>query len=279
MAMDIFPVIFSSRLQGVGAAAAAPTLLSSLASQGLAVFPSNSAIVELSGLGQVLSAVASFDGTVASLQASPAGGGIEQNFGGDFAGAAGAAHTFVAAFNGLQSTLAGVQAASVGGATGGLLAGQLSLTLDALATSPVDNGAAPPTGLAEIGVEFLPPSLPGEGGRLSVNREALEGAFAADQQGTRSLLEQAGRSFVNAAAAVVGEGGNASGLLGNFQLFGAVEQTQSLFGIGQAGGAPLGLADLLALESVAGGSPEATATLGRQLVALSQYSLISSLLV
>ncbi|MBI4983804.1 MAG: flagellar filament capping protein FliD [Rhodocyclales bacterium] len=267
-------------VSGVAGSSAAPRLLSGLAGQA-AVAPPNgvSSLVELSGLGQVLAAVATFETAVTPLRPAVGGaGGIAQNFGGDFAGVASAAQSFVGAFNDLQNTLGSLRQAATGGLTGSLLAGQVAAAVDRQATGALANGSSGLTTLEQIGIVFQVSPFGGEGGTLSVDRAQLETAFAADASGTVSLLEQAAQQLGTQTAGLAGDSGNATMLRRLIQSFGSTEQTQSLLGGGQAGAGQVGLSELFALESANLGNAEGAATLGRQLVGLRQYLFTSSLL-
>lgn len=277
MATEVFNALLSSNIQAVAAATAStPSLLSSLASGTTLGLSSTSSIVELSGLGRVFSSLATFQARLAPLR--PEGGGIAQNFGADFAGAFAGAQSLVGSFNGLQETLAGIRSSAFDGLSGGVLAGEITQSLNVLAATPLDTGAGQSATLESVGILFQPPLAPGLPGTLAVDRPTLEAAFAADESGTVALLEQAAQGLAGQSGGFAEQLGT-GGLQNVILAFGATDQTQSLLGGDSTGSARIAFANLFALEAANVGNPEGVATLGRQLVALSQYSVISSLLV
>lgn len=239
--------------------------------QTAAGFVGNSAIVELSGLGQLLAATDVFQANLAALQPGSTSSGLGQNFGTDFGSLAAEAQNFVDTFNTLQNTLANLQGAS-GPLFGDTLTAQFSQALTAQATATIGNGTAAPNSLADIGITLQAPSDSAAGGTLSIDLQALQSAYSANPSGTFSLLDQAAQSLGGVAANFAGQAGVEAATLG------AVAQFSSellLLGSGLTGSNTLSLTDLLALSSLNSGS---ALTLTQQVLALNEFNLVSTLI-
>jgi hypothetical protein len=250
----------------------------------------DSALVNLSGLGQLLSVTDTFQTSLASLPtvaADNAGGLVAE------------VQSFVDAFNTLQSSLGNLSGV-LGTSADQSLAVQFSQSLAAQVAAPIANGASTLTTLAQIGIQ-LQPATTTTPAALTIDLPTLQAAFAADQAGTASLVGQAVQAFGNLAARFAGAAGSQSLTVGELATT-AVEQTnigqldlaellaiasQSglnnagaglplLLGTGLAGtGSTLDLAALFALESF---NPSTGADLAAQLTALNQYNAIAALI-
>lgn len=235
----------------------------------------SSTIVQLSGLGQLLSAASTFASSIAVIQPGLASSGLGQHFGADFGSLAAEAQGFVDAFNTLQNTINGLQ--GFAGAQGGSpFATQLATSLDNQAGASFANGGSPLTTLAQIGITLQPPTVTGGGGTLGIDLATLQSAFNADQAGTFSLLGQAIASF----SAIAGGFGSEAG--SQFAVTGALAQaalTESLLGLslngGSFGSGRFDFTDLLALSSLSQGNASNTA---QTILALNQFNFVQTLL-
>lgn len=275
---DISPVA-ASALAGFGAVSplraltAAPLLgLDGGLGGGLSPFGGSSVVVELSAVGQALSAAANFQVGLAGFQPGSADSGIGRNFGDDFASLAAEAQFFVDAFNNLQGNLASLQA-SFGASSGQALTLPFVAALNQQATAAVDNGESDFTRLAQIGIGF---QANGAGTMLSLDLEALQQAFAEDPEGSFSLLAASARSFEDLAGEFTTRTGGATLDLANLTRSIALTQTLSLFGntLTNTGNGLQGLPGLLLLDALSRGGSGAN----QQVAALSQFLLVSSLL-
>ena len=224
-----------------------------------------SAIVELSGLGQLLAATSTFQDALANLQPGSADSGLGQNFGTDFGSLAAEAQNFVDSFNALQNALAGLQSGA-GPLTGDALAAQFAQALGDQATATFTNGTGPTT-LADIGI------AQSDSGTLSIDLQALQTAYQANASGTFSLLAQAAQSLGQVAAGYADQAGAESATLGSVAQLGS--GLSLLFGSDLTASNNFGLADLLALSSLSSGN---ATTLTQQLLALNEFNLISNLI-
>jgi hypothetical protein len=217
-----------------------------------------STTVDLSGIGQLLSATDVFQNALSNLHPGSTTSGLGQNFGTDFASLAAEAQNFVDAFNNLQSNLTFLQG-PFGTLSGEPLAAQFSQTLNTQATLPIANGTSAPTSLAEIGIEFQSPSATAVGGTLSIDLQTLQSAFESNPTGTFSVLTQAVQSFGDVGATFSDQTGSEA----------ATFASLSQFGFGQSG-----LLDLLLMSSFNSGS---ATTLTQQMMALNEFNLVSTL--
>jgi hypothetical protein len=223
-----------------------------------------STTVDLSGIGQLLSATDIFRNNLSILSPGTSTGGLGQNFGTDFASLAAEAQNFVDAFNNLQSNLAILQG-PFGSITSEPLAAQFAQLLNSQATAPLANDASgaavnsAPTSLSEIGINLQPTSSAGVGGTLSIDLQTLQSAFESNPTGTFSLLTQAVQSFGELAATFSARAGSEA----------ATFASLSQFGFGQSG-----LLDLLLMSSFNSGS---ATTLTQQLMAVNEFNLVSTL--
>lgn len=230
---------------------------------GLGFFDGASAVVQLSGQGQALSAAAAFHDHLARLQPGTATSGGGQGFGTDLASLAAEAQSFADAFNGLQRSLAfnGLQRSLAANGGGGTLA----LALDTQAQASFANGSSALTSLAQIGIIHQPAQLAG-GGRLSIDLDVLEAAFATDAAGAFSLLTQAATAF----GAVAGDFVSQS--QPEFSMLGMLAQTAAANQFSDNGILSL------ALESMTRSNPDNAQNLQQAILAINQYSLVSTLL-
>lgn len=224
------------------------------------VFGGASAVVELSGLSQLLSSATTFQDQLAALRPGTPNSGGGENFGTDVASLAAEVQAFVDAFNNLQGNIAningtgGLLGASVPGASG------LVLALDTQARASFDNGDSALTRLSDLGISFQPATIPGGGGRLSIDLEALRAAFDSDAEGAFSLLSGAADTFGDLTRDFVAQAGGQFSTLG--ALFQAATVDQFLSG------------NFLFLAQSELGDANAR----QVLVALNQYALVSALL-
>lgn len=205
-----------------------------------------SSIVELSGLGQALSAAATFHDHLARLQPGTATSGGGQGFGTDLASLAAEAQSFADAFNSLQRSLA---------ANGG--GGALALALDAQTQVSLANGSSALTSLAQIGIIPQPDPLAG-GSRLSIDLDVLEAAFTSDATGAFSLLTQAATAFGTVAGDFVSQSQPQLSVLGVLAQTAAANQFSDN--------------DILSLGQLNAPS------LQQAILAINQYTLVSTLL-
>lgn len=275
---------FPSIIGASAAIAQANALLGSntgLLTFGLGARGSTSTVVDLSGLGQLLSAAAAFQDHLAGLQPGTATSGGGQGFGTDFASLAAETQSFVDAFNGLQSNIANSD--SVGALLGGSAPGAsaLALALDAQAQGEFANGDSALTSLGQLGIGFQPGLLAG-GSRLSVDLDKLETAFATDAEGAFALLSQAATTFGAVAGDFVSQGLPQFSTLSVLAQSSAANQflTNSILSLGQQNGGGLDFAALLALESMTLSNPAngSAQSLQRTILALNEFALVSTLL-
>ena len=149
-----------------------------------------SVLVQLSGSGQVLSAVSSFRDQLNALQSTPP----------DTRPAAvlAQAQGLVEAFNGLQDRL-GSLPSGFGSLSGVLTPDQLDLSLDQLATAAVTAGSSSLAGLASIGIQLqstVSPETGQTGLVLRIDQAVLNAAVAANPSGTQAQLAQATAAFL-----------------------------------------------------------------------------------
>ena len=243
------------------------------------VFGGSSTVVELSGLGQVLSAASAFKEQLAALQPGTATSGGGQNFGTDVASLAAEAQSFVDAFNNLQSNIVNNGAGSLFGGSSTLGSG-LAPALDTAVQGNFANGSSTFSNLAQIGIVFQPAQFPG-GSNLSIDLAKLKSAFQADAAGSFSLLGQAATSLGGLADDFVTQ---ATPQVSDFRLLAQTlafnQVTDNSFqSLGQTTGS-LNFADLLALEmDFSNGQGNAFApTLQQNFLAMNQFNLVSTLL-
>jgi uncharacterized protein YukE len=237
-----------------------------------------SAIVNLSGEGQLLTAAATFQDQLRSLQPGTATSGGGQNFGTDLASLSAETQSFVDAFNGLQSTISNISESSnyLGGNVTG--ASGLVQSLNTLAQTNYSTGNPMLSNLSQLGIIFKPSLIPGGAGSLSINLSTLQSAFNANATDAFSLLSNAASAFGNLAGNFVGQAGNqysslaalaqASPIAGSLTDYLA----SSLFSQAQSNGG-LNLNNILLNESLNG-----TISFQQAVLASNEYSMVSSLL-
>lgn len=243
------------------------------------VFGGGSTVVELSGLGQVLSAASAFKDQLAALQPGTATSGGGQNFGTDVASLAAEAQSFVDAFNNLQSSIANNGTGDLFGG-GSTLGSGLAPALDTAVQGNFANGSSTFSNLAQIGITFQPAQFP-DGSKLSIDLSKLKSAFQADAAGSFSLLGQAATSLGGLANDFVTQ---ATPQVSDFRLLAqtlAFSQlsNNSFQSLGQTTGS-LNFADLLALQMdfSNGQGNSFTPTLQQSFLAMNQFNLVSTLL-
>ncbi|NMG74943.1 hypothetical protein [Aromatoleum diolicum] len=273
--MTIFPSISPISLFGLGALSPVSAPLATTQSS-LSFLGGGSTIVELSGLGQLLSAVATFQNRLAVLQPGSTDSGIGRNFGTDFGSLAAEAQSFVDTFNGLQGSVNGLSGIFGGFATSSSVT-QLARDLNERIASVFDNGDSSLTTLSDLGIEFQPSPFPGFVGSPSIDMTAMKAAFDADPEGSFALLARAVDAFEKLAADVTGPANGISSILATQMQISATQLSLNLFG-DQSDGSRSGLqgmTDLFALASLGEGRNE---TQARLLIAMNEFSLVSSLL-
>jgi len=283
-------------LQGISGGA---SLYFPAGNQNLSALFGGSSVVELSGLGQLLSSVSSFENSMSNLHPGLTTSGIGQNFGTDFGSLAAESQSFVDAFNSLSNNLSRLQASS-GALSGDVLATRFANALNTEATATLKNGTSTLISLAKIGIKFQPPSNQNMRGTLSIDLKTLQSAFESDPASTFSLLGQVAQNFSSLAAEFSHQAGTLSATLSQFAQFNfgnfsgqsmlndyspasflqtntIFNGSSSLFSAGLDTG-PISLVDLINLQSSGSTNTNFGAALGLQLNAFNQYNLVSSLL-
>lgn len=247
-----------------------------VAGGGLGLLGGSSVIVELSAVGQLLSAASTFSAGFAALRPGAAESGLGQNFGTDLASFSAEVQNFVDTFNHLQSTLANVAGAAGGSSLS--LGVSLATALDQQAAAALGAENASLGTLADLGIAFSPAPADFVGGTLSVDLEALQAAFASDPEGSFALLDTAAASFADLTAGFVSQAGDVSATIDRLVELAVTTQALGLFSSGLVGGAGSGglggLPGLLLLDSLSRGNGTPTTNFA----ALSQFMLVSSLL-
>lgn len=236
------------------------------------LFGQGSAIVNLSGAGQLLSLAATFQDRLATFQPGTAASGIGRNFGSDVASLAAEAQFVADAFNGVQSSLAALGGVGGLGSSGGLAAA-FSAALSRASQAAFANGDSALTRLAQLGINFE--SSASGGNSLSIDLDTLKSAFTSDPAGAFSLLGKVADAFKTAAADTVGQAHNNFSALGVLAQSGLADQllgNNSLF----ASGNGIDFSDLLLLESF-GGNNSINSSVLQNLVALNEFNLVSTL--
>lgn len=238
-------------------------LPATVAAPALSGFFGGSTTVELSGLGQLLSATDIFRGTLANLRPGSTESGLGDNFGTDVVSLAAEAQNFVDAFNTVQSNLARL-AQPFGALSAQPLAARFSQTLNQLVAAPLGSGESALTSLEQLGIT-LQASPTTIGGTLTIDLDTLRSAFESKPTETFAALDEAVQLFGDTAAGFVS------------QVAGETATVASLaqFGLGQTTFGSPGLINLLALASFNSGTAT-TAT--QQLMALNEFMLVSTLL-
>jgi hypothetical protein len=278
--MTILPAISPLGVLGFGSLGPLNGAVPSFASSsGISAFATRSTIVEISGVGQLLSAVATFESTLSVLRPGSTDSGLGRNFGTDFGSLAAEAQSFVDAFNTLQRGLDGVSG-PFGSLPGSPLAARISEALVERIDADFENPESDLRRLADLGIEFEASPIPGFGGTLSIDLAALRSAFEADAAGSFSLLDSAVRSFGALAGELANGAGNASisASLSSIAQFGFLQQSLTPFDstlTGTSAATLQGMNNILALASLGQGGVGSRAQL---LVAMNEFALVSSLL-
>lgn len=273
--MSILPLSSTLGLFGTSALRPVSTNFAATAAS-LSLFSGSSTIVDLSSFGQLLSAVANFENRLAVLRPGSSDSGIGRNFGTDFGSLAAEAQFFVDSFNSLQGSL-GELNLLFGTVPASSPAAQLSADLQTRTDESFDNGDSALTQLSDLGIELQRSLLPGAGGRLSIDMEALRTAFEADPEGSFSLLARAADAFATTAREFTASSDGVSSLLAAQLQFSSLQLTLGLFdgGSDSSQSGLQNLTDLLTLASLGNGGPDSQA---RIVAALNEFSLVSSLL-
>lgn len=230
--------------------------------------------VELSGLGQALSATAAFQDQLGRLQPGTATSGGGQGFGIDLPSLAAEAQSLVDAFNRLQNGVSAFQRSNgFSSATSGLAQG-----LNAQAQAEFDNGDSALTRLSQIGIVFHPGAVAGSGGSLTVDMDLLEAGFAADPAGAFSLLSQATRGFGEVANRFVEVAGNDLTTLGALGRVSGADQLLGNSFLSPLLGGGFDLAAALALEPLTRGTALGGSNNLQAILAANQFALVSTLL-
>ena len=272
--MNVLPAISSVGLFGLGNLNPVARTFSASTASSLSFAASSSTFVQLSGLGQLMSAVANFQGRLAVLQPGSSDSGLGTNFGTDFGSLAVAAQAFVDSFNTLQGSLNSLSALS-GTLTAASPVTQLTRDLNERIVSEFDNDESTLTRLSDLGLEFQPSSLPGFVGSLSIDLAAMKEAFDTDPEGSFSLLASAVDTFEQLATEATGPANSTSSLLATQLQFSASLLSLSLTGADRRNTTLQGFSDLFALASLGDARGD---TQARLFLALNEFSLVSSLI-
>lgn len=277
--MTVLPPISSVGLfptSGLNSLLPVTNPISATAAGSLSFLTGGSTVVQLSGLGQQLSAVAIFQNRLAVLQPGATDSGLGRNFGTDFGSLAAETQSFIDTFNSLQGSFN-----SLTGLFGSFTAGsplrRFVTDLNDALVGEFENGDSALTRLADLGIEFEPSPIPGFVGSLSLDLAALRSAFDSDAEGSFALLGHAADALEGLAAGVTGPADNTASLLATQLQFSALQLSLNFFD-DQSNGVNStlrGFADLFALASLGDAQP---ATQARLLLALNEFSLVSSLL-
>lgn len=201
-----------------GPAAVSPNRGAAAPALGGAGLGGGSAVVQLSGYGQLLSAVGGFQSQLQSLGQRFAGG-ASSDFFADLSTVSAGAQGLADAFNQLQGRMNDLQRL-VGSAPGAPnLMSSFQQALNAQAAAVLANGESILTSLARIGVDFVPPAIPGAGGSLGVDLDRLQAALNYDPPGTFSVLSQAARTLGDIATRFAGQTADATMVLGMLAQF------------------------------------------------------------
>ncbi len=236
----------------------------------------DSSVVELSGSGRLLSAVATFREQLAALRPGQGESGLGESFGKDLASLAAEAQYFVDAFNGLQQATDGAQGA-FDAFGGGVLAGRIAAAQAGQLGASYANGESALTGLDQLGIRFEPARFDPApsafaGQRLDIDLATLRGAFASDPEGAFTLLGQAADAFAGQADGYLAQAAGVASALGRWSW---LEDSLALSG-GLTDNSPaFGLSELLLLGSLGQGD---SASLLQRRLALDQFALVSTLL-
>lgn len=242
---------------------ATSNLLASLLGQG-------SAIVNLSGTGQLLSIADTFQNQLAIFQPGAANSGGGQNFDDGLASLAAETQFIVDAVNNARNSLANL--AGFGGlGSSGSLAAAFTQALSNVSRQAFANGGSSLTRLEQLGIRLGPSAAAGNS--LSIDLDTLKAAFATDQTGAFSLLAEAADAFRKLAADTVTQAET------NFATASALSQfdfSNQFFGSNSllTSGNGFNLANLLFLESLGGSN----STTRQNLLALNEFNLVSALL-
>lgn len=278
--MTISPLISPLNLFGLGSINPLSATLAQGSTSTLAAFTGSSTVVQISELGHLLSSIVAFQDSLSVLHPGSTDSGLGNNFGTDFGSLAAEAQSFVDAFNGLQADISPFGSIEGGSGLFGILAGssqttQINDALNERFASAFDNGDSDLTHLADIGIELQPSSIPGLGGRASIDLAKLKSAFDTDPAGSFSLLSNAVESFGTLASDFTGDT-NSGSLLGSLLRINITQQSLGLLGAFTGSQTGLqGTSDLLALASLSDGTTNSQAQL---LSAMNQFTLVSSLL-
>lgn len=236
----------------------------------------DSSVVELSGSGRLLSAVATFREQLAALRPGQGGSGLGENFGKDLASLAAEAQFFADAFNGLQQATDGAQGA-FDAFGGGVLAGRIAAAQAGQLGASYANGESALTRLDQLGIRFEPArfdpaSSAFAGQRLGIDLATLRSAFASDPEGAFALLGKAADAFAGQADGYLAQAAGVASALGRWSW---LEDSLALSG-GLTDNSPaFGLSELLLLGSLGQGD---SASLLQRRLALDQFALVSTLL-
>ena len=202
-----------------------PTLLASeLSISTQSIFSGASSFVELSGMGQLLSATANFQDQLRSLKPGTANSSGGMNYGTDLASLAAETQSFVDTYNKLQNSIANANNTSslLGRSITGAAA--LAQSLSTLAQASYTNAGSNLTNLAQLGILYQPDFTGGTGGSLSINLNTLKAAYNSDATGAFALLAKAANAYADLANNFVGQAQN------QYTSLSALAQTSSVIG-------------------------------------------------
>lgn len=268
---SIFPITSGSLFAPLPISSFAGVASTSPLVAALGLGRTDSSVVELSGGGRLLSAVATFREQLAALRPGQAEGGLGQNFGKNLASLAAEAQYFVDAFNGLQRATEGAQGAFDAFGSG-TLAGRIAAAQAGQLAAAYANGESTLTRLEQIGIGFEAASSTATGQRLVLDPATLRSAFALDPAGAFALLGQAADAFAGLADGYLAQAADVASALSRWSW---LEESLALSS-GLAGNSPaFGLSELLLLGAL--GPGDVGGLLQTQL-ALDQFALVSTLL-
>lgn len=159
---------------------------------------SGASIVDISPLGQLLSAAASFQAQQVPSTTISSGAGQTAS-GTGFGELLSAAQFFVEAFNNFQNSTPSILQQPLHAPTDN----PLLLALNALPAS--GTGQSLLASLAQVGINFQEAAVPGNTGQFKVDLNALQAAFNTDPAGTTSLLTRAFQALGQIAAKLAGQ--------------------------------------------------------------------------
>lgn len=233
------------------------------------LLPGESAVVQLSGAGQLLSAVAGFASRLTLIGPTAQASAESGNFG----GVAIAASRLADNFNALRAVLDGL-GNFLGGFAQDSPVTRLRTAMDEALAREFDSGESPLVRLSDLGIELEAVSTPLAAGRVHVDFAKLAGAFETDPLGSARLLGAAVDALSQAAEDAIGPLGSSSAQTSSRLL--ALDAVGLLTG-GDTDTSRAWLRDFSELFALAGLSDASGTSRTRLLLALNQFSLVATL--